>query len=180
MERQLEELRAKMERSIGALAQFERELNVINPEAKTTILSARLLQLNADFTAAQTIRVGKEAALDSVNSGDSHALAATSQGEALKRLTEKLDDVQQKFAETGIVFGRKPPGVSKGRGSNHRTAASDGGLASQFCSARGSRVPGSQGTRAYARGGGGSKQDRIRPRELEVIRVSGRKAGGRG
>lgn len=114
MERQLEELRAKMERSIGALAQFERELNVINPEAKTTILSARLLQLNADFTAAQTIRVGKEAARDSVNSGKSQALAATSQGEALKRLTEKLDDVQQKFAETGIVFGENHPEYRKG------------------------------------------------------------------
>ncbi len=38
MERQLEELKAKMEKSSAALAQFERELNVINPEEKTSIL----------------------------------------------------------------------------------------------------------------------------------------------
>jgi hypothetical protein len=44
MEKQLEELKAKMERSSNALMQFERELNVINPEEKTSILSARLLQ----------------------------------------------------------------------------------------------------------------------------------------
>ena len=34
MERQLEELRAKMERSGMALVKFERELDVINPEEK--------------------------------------------------------------------------------------------------------------------------------------------------
>ena len=35
MEKQLEELRAKIERSDSALAQFEKELNVINPVEKT-------------------------------------------------------------------------------------------------------------------------------------------------
>ncbi|MCU1232368.1 MAG: hypothetical protein JWP63_335, partial [Candidatus Solibacter sp.] len=38
----------KMERSGGALVQFERELNVINPQEKTSIISARLLQLNTE------------------------------------------------------------------------------------------------------------------------------------
>ena len=46
MTRQLEELQAKMERSSAALAQFQKDLNVINPDDKTSILSARLLQLN--------------------------------------------------------------------------------------------------------------------------------------
>jgi capsular polysaccharide biosynthesis protein len=49
MERQMEELRAKMERSGQALVAFERELNVINPEEKTNILASRLLQLNTDY-----------------------------------------------------------------------------------------------------------------------------------
>ena len=57
MERQIEELRAKMEKSSAALAQFERELNVINPEEKTSILSARLLEINTEFTKAQADRV---------------------------------------------------------------------------------------------------------------------------
>ena len=47
MEKQLDELKAKMEKSNLALAQFEKDLNVINPEQKTDILSARLLQLNS-------------------------------------------------------------------------------------------------------------------------------------
>ncbi len=53
MEKQLEELKAKMERSSLALLGFERDLSVINPEEKTNILSSRLLQLNHEYTNAQ-------------------------------------------------------------------------------------------------------------------------------
>ena len=50
MEKQLEELKAQMERSSAALAEFERDLSVINPDEKTSILSSRLLQINTTFT----------------------------------------------------------------------------------------------------------------------------------
>src|SRR5687767_2759058 len=90
MEKQIEELRAKMERSSGALATFERELNVINPEERTNILSARLLQLNTEFTNAQSDRVTKEAAFNAVASGSLDAALASSQGEPLRKLAEAL------------------------------------------------------------------------------------------
>ena len=73
MEKQIEELRAKMERSTAALAQFERELDVINPEEKTSIVSARLMQLNTEFTNAQADRLRKQAAADSLKSGSLEA-----------------------------------------------------------------------------------------------------------
>jgi succinoglycan biosynthesis transport protein ExoP len=82
MERQLEELRAKMEKSSAALAQFERELNVINPEEKTNIISARLLQLNEEYTSAQSDRVRKEAAYSSIQSGSMEAAQVSTQGQA--------------------------------------------------------------------------------------------------
>src|SRR5262249_5380872 len=69
MEGQLEELKRKMERSTAALVQFERELNVISPEQKTSILSARLLQLNTEYTNAQADRLRKETTYRSVSSG---------------------------------------------------------------------------------------------------------------
>ncbi len=113
MERQLEELKAKMERSSGALAQFERELNVINPEEKTSILSARLLQLNTEFTNAQADRVRKEAAFNSVAGGSLEAAQVSTQGDALKRLSERLDEAQQKFAEVRAHFGPNHPEYRK-------------------------------------------------------------------
>src|ERR1035438_1549843 len=113
MEKQLEELKAKMERSSAALAQFERELNVINPEEKTSILSARLLQLNTEYTNAQTDRVRKESAWKSVESGSLEAAQVSTQGEALKRLSEKLDDARQRFVDVQTHYGANHPEYRK-------------------------------------------------------------------
>lgn len=113
MEQQLEELRAKMEKSGMALAQFERELNLINPEEKTNILSARLLQLNQDYTNAQSDRVKKEAAWNSMKSGSLEAAQVSGQGEALILLTQKLNDARQRFAEITTTFGANHPEYRK-------------------------------------------------------------------
>ena len=113
MEKQLEELKAKMERSSSALAQFERELNVINPEEKTSILSSRLLQLNTEYTNAQTDRVRKETAYQSVKGGSLEAAQVSSQGDALKRLTERFDEAQQRFAEAKTHYGANHPEYRK-------------------------------------------------------------------
>lgn len=56
MERQLDELKGKMEESGKALVGFERDLSVINPEEKTNILSSRLLQLNTDYVPSPPVK----------------------------------------------------------------------------------------------------------------------------
>ncbi|MEK7403976.1 MAG: polysaccharide biosynthesis tyrosine autokinase [Acidobacteriota bacterium] len=115
MERQLEELKAKVERSGAALTQFERELNVINPEEKTSILSARLLQLNTEYTNAQADRVRKEAAYNSVKSGGAEAAQVSSQGESMRKLIERLSEAEEKHAQVKTQFGANHP--------EHRKAA---------------------------------------------------------
>src|ERR1019366_429818 len=113
MERQLEELKAKMEKSSAAVAQFERELNVINPEQKTSILSARLLELNSEYTKTQADRVKKEAAYNSVQGGTLEAAQVSTQGEALKKLTENLNEAREKFAEVKNHYGLNHPEFKK-------------------------------------------------------------------
>jgi capsular exopolysaccharide synthesis family protein len=109
MERQLEELRAKMEQSAAALGALEREFNVINPEEKTSILSSRLLQLNTEYTNAQADRVRKEAAYNSVRQGTLEAAQVSTQGEALKKLQERLSEAQEKFADVKSQLGMNHP-----------------------------------------------------------------------
>jgi capsular exopolysaccharide synthesis family protein len=109
MEMQLEELKAKVEQSSAALAAFERELNVINPEEKTSILSARLLQLNSEYTQAQADRVKKETAFYSVKSGAAEAAQVSSPGESLRKLSEQLDEAQRRFAEVNSHYGKNHP-----------------------------------------------------------------------
>ena len=113
MEKQMEELKAKMERSSAALAQFEKDLSVINPDEKTSILSARLLQINTEFTNAQGDRVRKQAAYDSVKSGSLEAAQASTQGEQLRKLADRLDEAREKFAGVKTQYGANHPEYRK-------------------------------------------------------------------
>ncbi len=117
MEKQLDELRAKMERSSQALARFEQELNVINPEDKTSILSARLLQLNTEYTNAQADRVRKEAAFKEMQSGSLAAAQVSTQGQDLSKLQERLNQAKQHFADVATIYGANH--------SEYRKAAND-------------------------------------------------------
>ena len=135
MERQLEELKAQMEKSSAALAQFERDLNVINPEEKTNILSARLLQLNTEYTKAQADRVKKEAAYTSVKDGTLAAAQVSTQGEALKKLTESLNDARAEIRRgRRITYGVNHPEYQEGAGAspgarNRRSTATRASIA---------------------------------------------------
>jgi capsular exopolysaccharide synthesis family protein len=113
MERQLEELRAKMERSSAALAHFERDLNVINPEERTNIVSARLLQLNTEYTSAQAERMKRETAFNSVKLGTLAAAQISSQGGDLEKLTEALNESRRRFVDAQTHYGDNHPEYRK-------------------------------------------------------------------
>ena len=106
---QLEELKANMEESSLRLGKFERELNVINPEQKTSIVSESLRQLNADYNQARTDRIRREAANNAIHSGSLDAAYASSLGESLKKLTESLGEARQKFAQVKLRLGENNP-----------------------------------------------------------------------
>jgi capsular exopolysaccharide synthesis family protein len=113
MEQQMEELRAKMERSGQALVKFERELGLINPEEKTNILQARLLQLNTEYTNAQSDRVRKESIWNSVKSGSLEAVQVSGQADQLVTLTQHLNEARQHFAEVTTTYGSTHPEYRK-------------------------------------------------------------------
>jgi succinoglycan biosynthesis transport protein ExoP len=113
MEKQLDELKAKMEKSGLALAQFEKDMDVINPEEKTNILSARLLQLNTEYTTAQAERVQKEAAWNAMKSGSLEAVQVSSQGQDLAKLSDSLNQARQRFALVKSTYGSTHPEYRK-------------------------------------------------------------------
>jgi polysaccharide biosynthesis transport protein len=109
MRGQLAQLKAKMEFSSQRLVHFERELNVINPDQKTSIQSASLLQLNTDYNTVREERVRKEAAWNAVKSGSLDAAWTSSQGESLKKLTELLAEARQRMTQAKLHYGENHP-----------------------------------------------------------------------
>lgn len=113
MEKQLDELKAKMEHSNLALAKFEKDLEVINPEEKTNILSARLSQLNTEYTTAQAERVRNEAAWREMQAGSLEAAEVSPQGESLSKLSDAVNQAQQRFALVKSTYGETHPEYRK-------------------------------------------------------------------
>lgn len=109
MERQLEELRGKMERSNAALAAFERELNMIDPEERTSIISSRLLQLNAEFTLAQAERVKREASFRALSQGSMEAATMSQHGQRLQDLERRHQELLESFAKIKQHYGPNHP-----------------------------------------------------------------------
>jgi succinoglycan biosynthesis transport protein ExoP len=109
MEKHLDALKAQMERSSMKLAEFEKDLKVIDPEQKTSILTARLVQLNTELTNAQTDRVRKEAAFNAVKEGSLEAAQASTQGDQLRKLSDSLGEAQQKFELVKLDKGAANP-----------------------------------------------------------------------
>ena len=113
MEKQLEQLKAKMERSSDRLLAFDRELNVADPAQKTAILSSRLVQINSEYATAEGDRVRKEAALNSIKNGSIDAAQVSTQGDALRATVERLNEAQRRFAQVKSQFGKNFPEYKK-------------------------------------------------------------------
>ncbi len=115
----MKDLRAKMNASARRLAEFEKELNMVDPEQRTTVITARLTQLNTEYTTAQAERLHTEAILAGV--GKSHTLAAAEAAEAQGRSTllddtlERLDAARQQFAAAKSYYGENHPEYRKAK-----------------------------------------------------------------
>jgi succinoglycan biosynthesis transport protein ExoP len=105
MEKQIGELKKNMDDSAKALAGYERELGLINPDEKTSILTARVLQLNTQYTDAQNDRVRKETDYRALHSGNSAALEVSPEAGPLAKLDEQLHVAQEKMADVKTIYG---------------------------------------------------------------------------
>ncbi len=113
VEQRLKDLRIKMEQSGEALAKFARELNLIDPEQRINILTTRLLQLNADYTNAQSDRLKKEAIYDQSKAGTLASAEVSTQSESLDHVVERLNAARQQFATVRTIYGENNPEYKK-------------------------------------------------------------------
>jgi len=109
MGKQIEELRAKMNSSNAAVVNYGQQLNFVNPEEKTNVLTSRLLQTNTEYMNAQNERVKREATFNAVRAGSIEAAQTSSQGENTRKLSDKLEEAQQKFTQVQAVYGKRHP-----------------------------------------------------------------------
>jgi capsular exopolysaccharide synthesis family protein len=118
--RDMEQLRSKMDVSSQRLAQYEKELNMVDPEQHSTVLTSRLTQLLAEYTAAQADRLHKQAAFENI--ANSPTLAATQAMQAGNQRQSLLDEAlgrlaaaRQQFTAARSYYGENHPEYRKAK-----------------------------------------------------------------
>ncbi len=112
MEEQLDELKAKVEKSQQALVDYERRNEIVNISDKESIVEQRLSDLSRDLTNAQSDRVQKESLYELVRSNESQ-VAFVAQNELLQRLEEKFADLKAQNVDALEQYGPKHPKVER-------------------------------------------------------------------
>lgn len=113
LNRQLEGIKAKLERSQQDLRNYERAHNVVNPEDRSNILNQQLQTLQDAMTRAQTERLRKQSEFQAAGTGDLDALAISDQGEPLTRLAERVETMELQLSESATQLGPNHPNYKR-------------------------------------------------------------------
>jgi capsular exopolysaccharide synthesis family protein len=115
MEQQLDELKAKVEKSQQALVDYERANAIVNIGDKENVVEQRLSDLSRDLTSAQNDRLQKESLYDLVRANESQVVFIA-QNDLLQRLEEKYADLKAQYVDALEQYGRKHPKVERLQG----------------------------------------------------------------
>lgn len=120
MRRDMDQLHSKMDDSSKKLTQYEKELNMVDPEQRSTVLTSRLTQLLAEYTAAQADRLHKQAELDGISKSptlaDTEATEADRQRQSLlDEALEHLATARQQFVAARSYYGESHPEYRKAK-----------------------------------------------------------------
>jgi len=109
MSAQLGDMRAAMEHDQQALVNYQSNNDVLDPEDKQNIYAARLSQVNADLSAAQSARMQAQALYEAASNGEVDALIAAGAGQSLVPIRQRLRDDTRQLARLGAVYGDRHP-----------------------------------------------------------------------
>jgi capsular exopolysaccharide synthesis family protein len=110
MEQQLDELKAKVEKSQQAMVDYERQNAIVNVGEKESVVEQRLGALSQDLTAAQSERMQKQSLYELASANDAQ-LDVVAQNEVLPRLEEKLADLRGQYVDAMGQYGPNFPKV---------------------------------------------------------------------
>ena len=110
MEQQLDELKAKVEKSQQAMVDYERQNAIVNINDKQSVEEQRLAQLSNDYTNAQNVRLDKESLFELASSNEAEA-AVLMQSEVLGRLEEKYAELKAQLVDASGQYGPNYPKV---------------------------------------------------------------------
>jgi len=112
MEQQLDELKAKVEKSQQAMVDYERQNLIVDIGDKQSVDEQRLAALSQDLTTAQNERFQKQSLYEAATSNNSEA-ALTAQDPLLQNLDTKYTDLREEYVDAVGQYGPNFPKVQR-------------------------------------------------------------------
>jgi capsular exopolysaccharide synthesis family protein len=112
LEKQLDELKAKVEKSQQALVDYERQNSIVSVGEKESVAEQKLADLSKDLTDAQNERLNKESLWRLVNS-DPSQVRFVAQSELLQKLQATEADLHTQYADAAQLYGTTFPKVKR-------------------------------------------------------------------
>ena len=112
LEQQLDELKARVEKSQHALVEYQRLHQIADTHEKQNVVEQMLSDVSRDLTAAQSDRIQKESLYHQVLADRAH-LATLVHNELLQRLEEKAAELKGQYTEAVFQYGPNYPKVSR-------------------------------------------------------------------
>jgi capsular exopolysaccharide synthesis family protein len=104
LSRQLEELRAELQRSDSALQAYARKEGLIYTNGQENVSASKLRQIQAEVSAAQADRVQKEARFKMASTTSPDTLADVLNDAGLRSVQASITDLRRQAAELAITF----------------------------------------------------------------------------
>jgi capsular exopolysaccharide synthesis family protein len=112
MEQQLDELKAKVEKSQQELVDYQRQNAIVNIDDKQDVLEERLADLSKQLTAAESDFAQQQSLYQLVKSDPAH-VAMLAENELLEKLQEKYADIQGQYIDAMGTYGPNYPKVGR-------------------------------------------------------------------
>lgn len=109
MSSQLDSLRAQMERDQLALVNYQSTHDVLDPDDSKNIFASRLQEINDDLTKAQASRIQYQADFGLAQSESPDALLASSRGQMLVPLEQRVRADKRELNQLSTVYGTNHP-----------------------------------------------------------------------
>ncbi len=109
MTEQLDELKAKVERSQQALVDYERQNQIVNLDEKQNLVTQRMADVSREFTLSQADRIQKESLHKMAQGGDLQKISAIAQNQLIQRLSERYIELSTQMSEVKTQFGPNYP-----------------------------------------------------------------------
>jgi capsular exopolysaccharide synthesis family protein len=112
MEQQLDELKAKVEKSQQAMVDYERKNLIVDIGDKQSVVEQRLAAMSQDLTTAQSDRMQKQSLYELATSSEPET-ALTAQDGLLQSLDEKYASLREEYVDAVGQYGPNFPKVKR-------------------------------------------------------------------